>query len=299
MLSITIATAFLSLVSSGVVLDTSEPSHVVSEMYLNFNIDAASLYQDLETGRLDFENSDLISLGKEFCTSSKSILRIGGSCEIVLFNLRNLCDSDLNALLTAADHIIYTGDASDGEYDQKIRMEQSYWDSIMSFVNQTQCNLVWDLCALSMRNDDGSWNFTNAVDLLTHARDSDQLLHGLQLGNEPGHYYTQHYPDGGATAYQIGQDLQTLRKLVSEIFPADNRPRLIGPDNCRPGNMTENSPCSTVSYFDDILSGSGGVLDGVSVHHYGKYGSSSENIAQPLACYMTIRPLFSCRNWRL
>ncbi len=62
-------------------IDTTNILYEVNMPYLSFNIDSASLYQDNEGGRLNFTDPQLISLGKQFCTSSPqgAILRIGGS----------------------------------------------------------------------------------------------------------------------------------------------------------------------------------------------------------------------------
>jgi hypothetical protein len=38
-------------------------------------------------------------------------------------------------------------------------------------------------------------------------------VYGLQLGNEPGHWFTRHFPDGPSGA-QIGQDFLALKALV-------------------------------------------------------------------------------------
>ena len=79
----------------------------------------------------------------------------------------------------------------------------------------------------------------------------------------------QHYPDG-VEGDQLGRDFVSLSALVDSIFPPDRRPLLLGPDVCGPGRMEGDSKCSTVAYCTSILTSSEGVLDAVTIHHYGK-----------------------------
>ena len=62
-------------------VDFNTPIYTVSEPYLSFNIDSASLFQDAEGGKLNFSDPNLQNLGRDFCSSSPggAIVRIGGS----------------------------------------------------------------------------------------------------------------------------------------------------------------------------------------------------------------------------
>lgn len=151
-------------------VNLDKPRYTVSEPYLSFNVDAASLYQFNEFGRLNFSDSEFRKLGKQFCTSSPggAIMRIGGS---------------------AADDLVFLGDNSTTNYTQKIHVESAYWDSLMDFVEYTGCQLVWDLCALSMRRaEDNSWDPANAEALLDHIIANKHKVFAFQFGNEPGHW---------------------------------------------------------------------------------------------------------------
>lgn len=169
----------------------------------------------------------------------------------------------------AADDLVYVEDES-MSYHQKIRIDNVYWDSLMKFVEETTCHLVWDLCALSLRTMDNSWDSSNAELLFKHIVTSRQKVFGFQFGNEPGHWYTRHYPNG-PTGLQLGKDLQTLKSLVKKYFIdyGPNKPLIFGPDNCGPGDMTDDSPCASVEYFNDIIRDASNVLSGVTIHHYG------------------------------
>ena len=198
-------------------IDTNFPLYTVREPFLSFNIDSASLYQETVGGRLNFTDPDLISFGAQFCSSSPggAILRIGGS---------------------AADDLVFIEEGDDTVYSQQIRVDSVYWDQLMVYTQATGCKLVWDLCALSLRTEpDNQWDSANAEKLFAHMAAAGQNLYGFQFGNEPGHYYTRHYPDG-PDGVQLGADLVVLGGLMEKYFPEEaSRPRLFGPDNCGPG----------------------------------------------------------------
>lgn len=161
---------------------------------------------------------------------------------------------------------MFIEDGSEEEYTQKIRIDAAYWDSLIKFIDITSCRLVWDICALSLRNtNDNSWDSRNAESLFRHMVANNQNLYGFQFGNEPGHWYTRHYPYG-PTGVQLGKDLVTLKSLIDTYFPEGQKPFLFGPDNCGPGDMTDDSPCSNVTFFTDIVNGGEEVLNGVTIH---------------------------------
>jgi len=239
-------------------IDVGTPVYTVNDPYLSFNIDSASLYQDTVGGRLNFTDPNFVDLGKKFCTASAggAILRFGGS---------------------AADDLVYIGENDTTEYTQQIHVDTDYWDSIMAYGDITGCKIVWDLCALSLRNEaDNSWDSTNAQLLFDHMVSKKQTVYGFQFGNEPGHWYTRHYPNG-PDGVQLGKDLVTLQSIVSDKFGVySSQPLLFGPDNCGPARMTEDSPCSNVTFFTDIITGGEDVLSGVTVHHYGLKSAHSD-----------------------
>ena len=234
-----------------ITVGTHEEIHTVGSPYLSFNIDSASLYQDADGGRLNFSDPQLNYLTKKLCTASSegAYIRIGGS---------------------SADNLVFVS-GNDNEHNKKfkqeIRIDFEYWDSIIKFVDESGCKLIWDLCALSLRNSDNSWNTTNAEMLFDHIVRSNQSIYGLQLGNEPGHWNARHASGPGAV--QLGKDLVTLYKLVAEKLAGKTKPFLFGPDVCGPALMTESSPCSTVHFFTDIIHAAQQTLRGVTVHHYG------------------------------
>ena len=139
-LAITIALALTYVASGtnfGFTLDTVNVVYSTGQPYLSMNIDSASLYNDHEGGRLNFSDPEFIKLGQQFCSASEgnAILRIGGS---------------------AADDLVFVSSESTENYTQNILVDSDYWDSLMDYIDTTHCKLVWDLNALSLRNDDNS-----------------------------------------------------------------------------------------------------------------------------------------------
>ena len=238
----------------GISLDFITPRYIVSDPYLSFNIDSASLFQDTAGGRLNFSDPILNDFAKQLCSSTpeSATLRIGGS---------------------SADNLAFVSTAKgddDGvaQYNQQILIDFDYWNSIITFADRSGCKIVWDLCALSFRNaTDGSWNSTNAGILFNHMVSNNQSIYGWQLGNEPGHWKTRH-PTSGPDGEQVGRDLISLHDLVAEKFSFTST-RIFGPDICGPASMTNASPCSTLQFFTDIISVAQPILSGVTVHHYG------------------------------
>lgn len=128
---------------------------------------------------------------------------------------------------------------------------------------------MWDLCALSMRQEDNSWDTRNAEDLFDHIVQSGQRVYGFQLGNEPGHWYTRH--EGAPSGSQIGADFLTLRRLIDEKFSGlPNVPLIMGPDVCGPGELNDDHPCADYEFFLEIVKGGEAALDAVTIHHYGE-----------------------------
>lgn len=126
---------------------------------------------------------------------------------------------------------------------------------------------MWDICALSMRNEDNSWDTRNAEALLDHIVEKHQNVYGFQLGNEPGHWYTRH--EGAPSGAQIGLDFLTLQGLVDAKFESSRAPLVLGPDVCGPGELNDDHPCADYQFFLDMVKGGEAALDGITIHHYG------------------------------
>lgn len=102
------------LISLSFSINLETPLYVTTEPYLSFNVDAASLYQGNEFGRLNFTDSGFRQLGKQFCEASSggAVMRIGGS---------------------AADDLVFLGNNVTTDNTQRIHVDNDYWDSIIDF----------------------------------------------------------------------------------------------------------------------------------------------------------------------
>ena len=229
-------------------IDTNKPIATTANSFLGCNIDSASLYQDT---RLNFKDTDLINLSKRLANEGVDpmVLRIGGSSA-----------DDLTTFVNNSNH-------------GHIYVTTDYWDELIQFVNETGFHLVWDLNMRIRHINSTFWDPQDAIRLLNYMRDNNQLdvVHGFQLGNEPGHYQTRNH--GIPTAKQHGLDFITLSNLLDEYYKPNQRPRMQGPDVCF-GKLTDDSPCADTKYFRQVLQAAQGssTLSDITVHSYGMIG---------------------------
>ena len=124
------------------------------------NIDAASLY---EGTRLDFADPQLRQLSRALARASphKMVLRVGGS---------------------TADDLSFRADND----NVTVHMPFGYWDEMLDFVDDSGLDLVFDLNAMSVREDRGGvsvWNHSEAEMLIGHMKQANQSVHAFQVGD--------------------------------------------------------------------------------------------------------------------
>ncbi|CAE7713093.1 HPSE, partial [Symbiodinium microadriaticum] len=73
----------------------------------------------------------------------------------------------------------------------------------------------------------------------------------------------------------------------------------MGPDVCGPGQMEGDSKCSTVDYFNSILTNTDGVLDAVVVHHYGIGDCNLKSFTSPFKVYQPQPKLLEWRRHKI
>ena len=107
------------------------------------------------------------------------------------------------------------------------------------------------------------WDPTNARALLAYARDHAAVpLAGLELGNERNSYgFT---PDEQAAAFRV------LAGVVADVFPADARPALVGPDadGARGPAFYNTTTAQLCAYVEAFVRGTNGLLGAVTYHEY-------------------------------
>ncbi|EDO42786.1 predicted protein [Nematostella vectensis] len=110
-----------------------------------------------------------------------------------------------------------------------------------------------------LRNSDGTWNYTNPLEILKHIA-SQGYDFGWELGNEPNHLskFNRSIP-----AVNLAHDFITLRKILDKN--PDYGHILVGPDVTRPINKI-NTPSQ--QYLESFLSVARGSVDAVTWHQY-------------------------------
>ena len=187
--------------------DTDAVQHVYDK-YLSFNIDAGSLYHDL-----DFTDISLINIVKSLADAGPMQLRIGG---------------------TAADDVLYTGDSglrgncSVTSTEFIICVNNDMWDNINAFMKKTGARFVWDL-NLKTRKHTNGWDFSNSETLLKYTEKKQFKIEAFQLGNEVEHFQ-QHF-NFTLSGKVVGEDFKTLASLLKDKYPSLNVP-IYGPDAC-------------------------------------------------------------------
>ena len=132
------------------------------------------------------------------------------------------------------------------------------FNMLCEFAHQLRWKLVFDLNLL-MRNPDGTWDPTNALQLIEYAFKKGYYVQ-YELGNEPD-LYPRHL-NFSIPPMQLAADFKKLSKILHDKTRVQSM--LIGPDV---------ATLSRYNYFEHVLSNMDeGVLDAVSFHHY--YSSS-------------------------
>ncbi|XP_044728924.1 heparanase-like isoform X2 [Chrysoperla carnea] len=222
-------------------IDTSKSlHHVTGKYFMSFALDSSNIADGFKTFKPS--NPKLINLVSML---GPAYLRIGGNM---------------------ADQLIYAGhlkdsESIDSEYDglfENYIMKENQWIELHEFINKTKMELIFDLNVLN-RNPDGSWNSTNAENLIHFSANHNYFSH-WELGNEPNAF--KHQFNVTINATQLAKDFQQLRNILNR-YPQYKSSMLLGPDTTRP--LTKNS--SSVQYFKEFID-SNATVDVLTWHQY-------------------------------
>lgn len=170
----------------------------VDERFVSWNID---LSKDRQFFDLDFGESRLRKLGAAL---APAFLRVGG---------------------TGGDYLSYAVGGSTGcerftGPDWQC-MEEDRFRALCAFASQADVQMVFGL-NIRHRRKDGSYDPSNAQELLSFARSIDCPIFGVELGNEQ---------DKAMTAQAQAESATALYAMLRQVFPEEGqRPRLLGPD---------------------------------------------------------------------
>ena len=165
---------------------------------------------------------------------------------------------------SAANFLVFQSESPSGSHHisnphpDNFNLTAANFDKLASFVNETGLDLVFDLNAFP-RLSDGSWDSTNARQLLNHVARRHYSV-GWQLANEPNSY-GKYGNDRIISGAQLGNDFRKLRGILDEN--PDFGSLLIGPDVTRPGRGG-----SSENFLNDFLPKAKKVINAVAWHQY-------------------------------
>ncbi|CAG9767235.1 unnamed protein product [Ceutorhynchus assimilis] len=206
-----------------------EPLSVVSDYFLSVALDTTNI------STIDIKNPQLTKLVKHL---SPMYFRLGG---------------------TQADIQLFEDDSKDNTKlgDGNPVLKASYWSTLYDFSKNANVRILFDLNSL-LRNDDGSWNFENAEEMIKFSHENAFEL-DWELGNEPD-LYRQIY-NKQVSANQLGQDFKTLRSLLDQY--QYNSSHLVGPSMFDVGSND-----ATRKYLADFLAVASPAIYAVTWHQY-------------------------------
>eukprot|EP00112_Aurelia_sp_Birch-Aquarium-sp1_P017773 Seg416.5 transcript_id=Seg416.5/GoldUCD/mRNA.D3Y31 product=Heparanase protein_id=Seg416.5/GoldUCD/D3Y31 len=130
-------------------------------------------------------------------------------------------------------------------------------DRLAHFTHDTGLSLIFDLNGF-FRRADGSWDATNAIDIVRHVKDENYNV-AWEIGNEPNRYFS-YGKQRALTARQVAQDTIKMRSLLMRSKGYGSL--LLGPGLSRPGIG------SAETFLKDFLDAAAWAIDAVTWHQY-------------------------------
>jgi heparanase 1 len=208
------ATSYTAQVS----INTGSPVNTVSREYISFAIDSSQVVggkwwnpkaSGTETGSgtvhapvFNFNQPRLDTLVQAL---APAYLRIGGSeADKIYYAMQDRSDFQTNAP---------TG--------YKSVMTAKQWDDINAFASRNGLQLVFTLnTGPAARKADGSWDGTNATELLKYTTEHGYKVALWELGNELNIFWFVHGMKAQVSPQQYDKDLAVARSLVKQYMPA-------------------------------------------------------------------------------
>jgi heparanase 1 len=176
-------------------------------------------------------------------------LRIGGSeADKIFYDMRDTSNFQPNA-----------------PPGYKSVMTAKQWDDINAFASRNGLKLVFTLNAgPAARKADGSWDGSNAAELLKYTAEHGYKVDLWELGNELNIFWFVHGLKAQVSPVQYDKDLQTARALVKQYMPSS---RFAGQGSAFWPLLGE--PLNVFyGYMPQYLERSGDKIDLVSWHYY-------------------------------
>ena len=199
-------------------VDIGTPVNTVSKEYISFAIDSSQVVggkwwnpaaSGTETGSgtvhaptFNFNQPQLDTMVKGL---APAYLRIGGSeADKIYYAMQDTSDFQPNA-----------------PPGYKSVMTAKQWDDVNAFASRNGLKLVFTLNAgPSSRKADGSWDGTNAAELLKYTAEHGYQVSLWELGNELNIFWFVHGPKAQVSPQQYDKDLVAARGLVKQYMPS-------------------------------------------------------------------------------
>ena len=243
-------------------VDTGVPVNTVSKEYISFAIDSSQVVG-----------------GKWWNPAASGTESGSGTVHAPIFNfnqprldtmVQNLAPAYLRIGGSEADKIYYAmQDTSDFQPNApagyKSVMTAKQWDSVNAFASRNGLQLVFTINAgPSARKADGSWDGTNAAELLKYTAQHGYKVALWELGNELNIFWFVHGLKAQVSPAQYDKDLQSARALVKQYMPSS---RFAGQGSAFWPLLGE--PLSLFyGYMPQYLERSNDKIDIVSWHYY-------------------------------
>ncbi|XP_011699485.1 PREDICTED: heparanase-like [Wasmannia auropunctata] len=217
--------------------------HTVSDKFLSFGLDTSLLRRmnEMPIGQKKFVN-----LAYHL---SPAYVRVGGTSADCLTFVQNQMKQD------SSEEIL---SPVDGQDISNFTISDKDFLAIYNFTVKSELRMIFDLNVL-LRNPDGSWNDSNAKEIIAFAKSQNMSL-DWQLGNEPNSF--KHVFNVIISATELAMDYDHLRQLLN-VFGYENS-ILVGPEVNHVGESNEIGEI----YAKTFLSSQKNTVNYVSWHQY-------------------------------
>ncbi|KAL0110823.1 hypothetical protein PUN28_014045 [Cardiocondyla obscurior] len=215
----------------------------ISKKFMSFGLDTSLLRKmnELPIGQKKF-----INLARHL---SPAYVRVGGTSADCLTFLQDQTEQ------SSSEKII---SPVDGQDISNFTISGTDLLAVYNFTVKSKLRMIFDLNVL-LRNPDGSWNDSNAKEIIAYAKNHGMKL-DWQLGNEPNSF--KHVFNVTITATELAKDYDHLRQLLNEAGYGDSI--LVGPEVNHIGEIDKKGEI----YAKTFLRNQTNTVNYVSWHQY-------------------------------
>ncbi|KAL3863630.1 hypothetical protein ACJMK2_005380 [Sinanodonta woodiana] len=220
-------------------VDFDKAVHEIGDRFVGVTFDTGLVENHWET--FNPRSKSVQTLAKAL---SPSYLRVGGTPADFLIFQDGGTSSWQKPSFAKQNHTVFN-------------MSAQFFDELYGFAAAVSWDLIFDLNSL-LRNEDGSWDPTNAMKLFQYASKKNYTISGWELGNEPDQYRllgTVVEPE------QLAVDFEHLMEILQK-FPIFRNSIIIGPSVANLGQ-------EALDFFNRFFMAKGGkYVDAATFHQY-------------------------------